>query len=264
MPLRKKLKHYFRKREKHLTVSLKELKRSFVPENFHRLRVEIKKIKALHTLISSFANKFDQDSSFNPYRIIFKEAGKVRELQLEEALLNKNKDPGFLKNYRVQLKELKLRQQVRFCQKINAGSLKDLKDSSHTVFSFLEKAKKDSLRAYIGKNRKKIKGLICKGRLLTNEVHQLRKRLKSLYYILTIRDTKSLKKELESMEKLTETIGEWHDKLVMSQRLQKAIHSAHIKAADAKTLSKLRTKLGEERKLLFQKINQEVNANCRL
>jgi CHAD domain-containing protein len=262
MKVSKILKKYFKERERNIDLSLKKLRRSFAPQNFHQLRVEIKKIKALHKLISSFAKKFDRDSSFQPYRTIFKAAGKVRELQLHESFLKKNSAPDHLQHYREHLKELKLGEQAKFCQKINKGSLKDLQNSSATIFSSLKKAKKDSLRDYIGKNHKKIKELLCKDRLITDEVHQLRKRLKSLYYVLKIHDSKGLRKELQPMEKLSDTIGKWHDKLVIGQHLQKAMRSAGVNAGDKKTLYRLRMAVSGDRKELFQKINREVKSNC--
>src|SRR6185436_616704 len=99
MKVKKEMKDYFRERDRNIDLLLKKLRHSFAPENFHRLRVEIKKTKAFFELIGSASKKFDRDHFFRPYRTIFKEAGKVRELQLEEAVL-KRKGPRFLVKYR--------------------------------------------------------------------------------------------------------------------------------------------------------------------
>jgi CHAD domain-containing protein len=262
MKVSKELIHYYKERDRNICLLLKKLRHSFVPENFHQLRVEIKKTKALCKLISFYSKKFDEDRFFKPYRIIFKEAGKVRELQLEEEILKRNKNPHFLKNYRTYLKELRLKEQLTFCKKINTGIEKDIKKSGKIIRPVLKKIKKNTLCEYINKNWVKAQKLICLERVKTNEIHKLRKRLKSLNYLIHISDMKDLKKELEGMKGLMDIIGKWHDCLIMGEHLQKVMRNDKITAGESKTLASLKTGLKEERKFLFQKINKELKAHC--
>jgi CHAD domain-containing protein len=257
----KELKKYFRKRTRNIDHSLNELKHSFVPENFHELRVEIKKMKALFKLISFFSKKFDRGHLFKPYKKIFKEAGNVRELQLEEEVLKTNKNAGFPEKYRRHLKELRLKGQITFCRSIDSQLLNELKRSEKEVLALLKKGSKKMIHNYAHKNWNKTKKLVCRDKLMTNDIHKFRKKLKSLYYLKGIGRNKELKKELKPLKGLMETMGEWHDKLVMGQRLRKIIPE-EIKKRESKSLKELKMKLGKQRQLLFHKINKEIKISC--
>src|ERR1043166_9475588 len=83
-------KKYFKKRERSMLSLLKKTEKTFTVEDFHQLRVEIKKLKALFKLAGFCLNDFDRKKIFRPLKQLFRQAGKVRETQLEEAIIKKH------------------------------------------------------------------------------------------------------------------------------------------------------------------------------
>ena len=78
---------YLKKVRKNITALLKKSPVIFKDEDYHKLRVEIKKLKALAGFIQ-FSNKhFSQKKTLKPFLKVYKQAGKIRELQLEDAFL---------------------------------------------------------------------------------------------------------------------------------------------------------------------------------
>src|SRR5258708_6187319 len=98
MKTEKALKNYFARRRKAITSLLRKPARKIVAQNFHQLRIEIKKLNAFYALINYRSKEFKKKKTFKPLKQIFKQAGKVREIQLEQALLKKYNFHSSLKN----------------------------------------------------------------------------------------------------------------------------------------------------------------------
>src|SRR5262245_15090748 len=99
MKTRNVLKKYLRKRERKTTGLLDKPDQKFTQDNFHDLRVEIKKVRALAAMLESIVKNFDAKKILKPLKNIFSQAGKVRELQLEENMLHKRDPRRHLKTY---------------------------------------------------------------------------------------------------------------------------------------------------------------------
>src|SRR5687767_986512 len=108
------LKKYFERRRNAIDLLLKKPSRKFTPTDFHQLRIEIKKLKALSALINYKSKSFKRRETFKPLDQIFDHAGKIREHQLEEAILKKYSFGSSLKNYMADIKSLISREQKRF------------------------------------------------------------------------------------------------------------------------------------------------------
>src|SRR5665213_3812375 len=81
-------KKYFKKRWKLLFSHLRAFSEFGDTEELHRVRVEIKKMKALFSLVKnkSRANKFKKH--FKPVQKLFEQAGKIRTAQVNLELLD--------------------------------------------------------------------------------------------------------------------------------------------------------------------------------
>ena len=114
MKTKKKLKKYFKSHTSEIDALLKKPDKDFSKEDFHRLRVEIKKIRALTAMLKPAAKKFKQKKALKPLKKIFQQAGKVREIQLEEALLHQRDPKHRLKTYTRNLRAQELKEKKKF------------------------------------------------------------------------------------------------------------------------------------------------------
>ena len=80
---------YLKKIRKNIIALLKKSPEKFEDEDYHKLRVEIKKLKAIAGFIEFSNKKFSKKKHLKPFIKVYKQAGKIRELQLEESFLKK-------------------------------------------------------------------------------------------------------------------------------------------------------------------------------
>jgi len=83
----KTLTRYLGRRKIAIYLLMKRPRDKFTTHTFHRLRVEIKKLNAFLQLIGFCSNDFKRKKTFKPFGKLFRQAGKVRELQLEKKVL---------------------------------------------------------------------------------------------------------------------------------------------------------------------------------
>lgn len=259
MKVGKKLKKFFRKRNKKIDQLFKKNARTFSISDFHELRVEIKKIKALFTFIDFCSPHFKWKPSFKPYKIIFAKAGNVRELQLEEKELGNNSARNLLKDYLLHLRKLKIQAQKDFFENITADLKESIENSFDKIKPFLSKTNKKKASIYLEKKGRQIEKLSGKKILKTNKLHEFRKHLKTFGYTRTMLDKNLPDKKLNRSENFQELLGKWHDKEIINSHLEKVIKSNKIKPAELKQLRRIRGKNLIEGKALLKQINRAMH-----
>src|ERR1700757_2161449 len=106
MESRIKLEKYFKDRINTINSLIKKRENNYSPNDFHTLRVEIKKIKAFLVLLEDCNKEFDHRAFSKPFKDIFKVAGKVRELQVERSTLKKYYSGSIFNEFLVHLKNM--------------------------------------------------------------------------------------------------------------------------------------------------------------
>ena len=251
----KVLTKYFKKRKNAINFLLEKPKRAYTPDTFHKLRVEIKKLNSFFDLINFCSKEFKRKKTFKPFKLIFRQAGKVRELQVEEAMLKKYFLNNLLKNYRDGLKKLRLKEQEDFFSIANKKFAACLKKTYHEIVPFFTQTDKKKVNSYMEKKQKKIEKLLSQNNLQTPQVHALRKRLKKFHY-----NRKSLNLEKQNMpltrkDVLPELLGKWHDLQVIIRHLKKAMDTCGINPTEVSQLEIVKAKFSSDSELLFGKIN---------
>src|SRR4051812_14325383 len=99
MKTQKALRKYFKKHSDTIHVLLKKSPNLYSEEDFHKLRVEIKKVHALFSMLDKCSPGFEKKKLFKSYKKIFTNAGKIRELQLTMNILGEIDKKSLLKNY---------------------------------------------------------------------------------------------------------------------------------------------------------------------
>ncbi|MES2139717.1 MAG: CHAD domain-containing protein [Bacteroidota bacterium] len=259
MKVRSELKKTFKKRTETIDSLLVKPVYRFTLEDFHQLRTEIKKLKAHYKLVNFCSKKFEWKKQFKSFRSIFKQAGKVRELHVEEASLKKYVVYKGLKKYIQNLKKVRLEERRKFFLMINANLRNRLKSPNEKVISLIETIKKKDTKTYLNKKKKQIKNLIFGKELKVEKAHELRKLIKDFYYnIKSLNFPKQIKllKETEAFQNL---LGKWHDCQVTREHLNETLEDkTAMGPSEIKQLKKVKTKLTSDCRILFKKINTSI------
>jgi CHAD domain-containing protein len=112
----------------------------------------------------------------------------------------------------------------------------------------------NSLEDSIEKEQENILKLLIKSKLKVPEVHDLRKRIKSFYFLNSLLPVR--KKKLKHLNEFQELLGKWHDYEVFGEELQKANKLQHLPLDEKKKLRKLKPKVFRKQEALFKKIDK--------
>jgi CHAD domain-containing protein len=105
---------FLKKQEEALTFLLVKPSAKFTSNDFHQLRLEIKKLNAFLDLVNFCSNDFNRKKVLKAFTKIFRKAGKIRELQLEEQTIKKQQLGNLLKEYLMDLKWQESKEEVKF------------------------------------------------------------------------------------------------------------------------------------------------------
>jgi CHAD domain-containing protein len=252
----KALKTYLKSRKKALLTLLKKPRKKYVPETFHQLRVEIKKLNALFDLLDFSSKKLGRKKMIKPFKVIFRQAGKVRELQIEEATFKKYIQDDLLIEYRTKLIKRQAKEKKLFFALLNDKTKTELKKKYDKIIPFLSKIDQEKVEEYILMKEAEIKDFLAQPHLEIEQLHELRKLLKIYYYNKTslfVGNQTSSKKAA-----LTELLGEWNDGVVIVDHLYKIIKKAKINLEEITLLESLKTKIAAENYVLLDQIKLAI------
>ncbi|MBK9737655.1 MAG: CHAD domain-containing protein [Saprospiraceae bacterium] len=244
---------YLHNREAAIHFILAKQRHKYTSKTFHKLRIEIKKLNALLDLINFCAQDFKQKKTLKPFKQIFHKAGKVREIQLEEVILKKYCINNSLKDFRRNLKKLRLKEQKYFFSILHKNFSARLKKKYHVIASFLSSISKKKVNSYLDIQQNSITKLLSQTSVQTQHIHELRKQLKKFYNIVNCTDVK--KNESMSNKKILPTLlGKWHDCQVILYHLDKTIESGEINHEEISQLEKIKRKISSDKLILLHKI----------
>ena len=254
MDKRGTIPEFIAKRQNAISLILKQT-RIVKKEDIHALRVEIKKLKAAYLLLDHISPQYKLRKSFHAISPLFKQAGRIREIQLHrihlstyglypelpqyKKLLDKKQEKEFSKFHKVQ-------------KQFTPDELEHLLNKSKMV---LDNTKTKPVQSYLLQSQKHICQLLEKKQLKTSEVHDLRKTVKSFFYLsghFTLQN-----KKLKGLNPFQELLGKWHDCEVFADDISKVVKKENLPANELKKLNLLKTKVDKEREVLFLRINQE-------
>ena len=92
--------------------------------------------------------------------------------------------------------------------------------------SYLASTNTPDLKDYISNTEHQLREKMFRD-FKKDELHLIRKQLKELIYLSQIMKKKSTIKEIETYNKLQNTIGDWHDKNILIDFLQKKQNSLY-------------------------------------
>jgi len=180
-------------------------------ETLHKIRVEIKKIKAILTLINTGVKRFNAHKNYVPLRNIFRKAGKIREPELIYGLLLRYEIGGIPDSM--------------IPQSIHEASLsKEFQESIPSFINIIEahekkieknihKIRQKDIEKFIKKQKEEF-NLHLQSKWNRGTLHKARKVAKVIIYLSAL--TKKTKKDLDPFyDKIQAAIGLWHDKQLL-------------------------------------------------
>jgi CHAD domain-containing protein len=224
------------------------------PECLHKLRVDIKKIKAMY----SFSNAvFKKKYRLGKLKDIFHKAGKIREIQIQLLQLELLLSPP-----RKIIKELKKKEAsliLQFIKSLNQilkiinnfhknSCLPDKLPNEKVIVNYFNKEKKSATKKLKNAER--------------DELHKYRTKIKKLMYLYNFLPKKT-QQEIQfnkvKIKNLQEQLGDWHDNYSTINYLSnlKLPTSAsrqilHFKEKEVRQFNNLLNKLRKENLLVLQ------------
>ncbi|HTF03267.1 MAG TPA: CHAD domain-containing protein [Bacteroidia bacterium] len=250
-------RNYFQERWHTVFVHFDQFAGHTNEHDLHKLRVELKKIKALLRLHEDMSGKLPAEREMKLLRDLFSQAGEIRNIQVSAQLVKKYKggNTSFFTKQRKLVAE-KAKEFVKDTRD-NAGDLSEL---NATIWkNFRDISDRDILRWYKNKLRKL--NSYFSPRLKTRELHQARKLIKRLTYTHRVLNSKlsgKLRLNTDYLHEIEALIGQWHDTVVALDLLRKQspLHKT--------TLSKLaqqKQKLVEQVRVLTREFAIQVNVS---
>jgi CHAD domain-containing protein len=214
----RKLIKYGNKRFTCLNTGLKKYKQYTKPEQLHEIRVELKKIKTLFNFLASGSKQFNAATVYKPLKQLFKKAGIIRESDVLHQLF---------KDYKLERFEkaiiLKTKGQKKVIAKFHKKTTQYIKTTKqiHKKFErYFTHTNTTHLRKYISKIERQLCEKLFQ-KFNQDKLHPIRKQVKELIYLSQITNAENNLQKIETFNKLQDAIGNWHDKTVLIDLLQK-------------------------------------------
>jgi CHAD domain-containing protein len=251
------LKKYYHKRVYSIRLLLEKPQENFTEKDFHTLRVEIKRIKAVYALVNACVKNFNRKKNLKPLTTFFRQAGKVRELQLLQAVVKKFKPDPSLNRYFRELTQQSAIEQDKFFTLMGGKLKKDVNGMEKKTAAFFDKVDNKSVLEFLREKRKDILTFFKTEIQDTDHYHELRKQIKELYYLEKIFSPKN--KRLVIADDYQELLGEWHDSAVISEKLDQKMHNRKLSPSEIKGLKSLQKKISTRADRLLLKIKSHEN-----
>ena len=210
-------------------------------EDIHQIRVSIKKIRTNLTLINIVSKgEFNNTSHFKLLSKLFKNAGKLREIQINLAILDKiilekqhidELCQSAFNSYRNNLMQQGQKSIHRLKKTLNTFNFKKLKKCNQILKESIAQLDDEIVieqsNSFVEKQIDKINTLRIQ--IDDRELHKIRKHLKSITAIyrlnIEIFPNNLLQQKIERFKGLETLIGDWHDLMMLISSMENYICS---------------------------------------
>ena len=250
---------YLKKRIGGLKFLIRTPKRKFGQNRFHLLRVEIKKLKATLYRMEFLLSDFHRKKFYKPFRKLFAQAGRVREIQIEKDILKTNGHPELLSGYLNQLDKNIRKELARFFKIRNLWLYSKIEKRLKKLRQKAKEIETLDAEPFVAGLIAEIKSLLAYGTLEEKSAHELRKKLKTLKYNLECLEDGKFNANHPKQEELAHLLGSWHDLVTVHQAIQVQIKEAPIPVEEQETLEKIKRKIKFEAAELFKEITHSTS-----
>ena len=246
---------YLKKVKKNIILLLKKPSGNYESEDYHKLRVEIKKLKAAVSFIKFTHQSFSKRKVLKPFEKIYHQAGAIRELQLEATYLQKD-HPEFIEKYLLDLAGRIDKEKKRFALLLTKNPLPRIKAAIKRMKPYLEHSSQTDSNQFIRHERKRIARLTRQLPMKPSKVHKLRKLLKKDFYNRKRCDGPS--RNIKAEDDFLQLLGRWHDCVILNNQLGTSVLQAEIDPAELAELLKIKAAASAKSENLFSQINEAL------
>jgi CHAD domain-containing protein len=204
----------------------------------HDMRVGIKRLRTLYQFLDAISNGvFNYQLHFKELKLLFKAAGRLRDLQLQSHLFSTYQTDypkkDFITFYQY-LQQQHEQESKNFEAAVYRFQIEGLNDSLRDAQLFLQSIDKEAAQTaalqLLEKRLKQaysVRAKVKKGR--GDELHKMRTRLKQTAYLdelisLFYSNEQQFLKGRKRLKKLGNYLGDWHDKQVLLEQLYRFRH----------------------------------------
>jgi CHAD domain-containing protein len=210
-----KQRRYLARKDKQWQQELEAYGHSRDPEAIHRLRVAVKKIKAVARFSQACSGK-DTMKDFQLLKKMYRQAGAIRDAGNHLHLLEKvHSAPEFFKQEQQQLQETAAKDFVNRIERYRKNGRK----AARRLLADVRSVRLECIKDWYAAELIKISILLGAS---GDELHQARKEIKTLLYVfglLPSRIARELHLDRDYLDQLQDAIGEWHDAFVVAATL---------------------------------------------
>ncbi len=219
--LKSNLTHWYETLERGFHLRWMEALRHYGPETAHDLRVNLKRQDAFFHLLEALDARFSAGAAMEAYAGLYRKAGRVRNYQVERDLIMRQ---GILHHwvhlFVAWLAEKEERRARLLQQYEKAHSMQPIRELAAQVYMHIrhlpEAGLEVSLRQYLVKLVRGILGFISQSRVLDEDLHDLRKLIKELFYNLEFLAFHLGREQIQCqaivlLDELQHELGKWHD-----------------------------------------------------
>ena len=254
----KALVKYINKRQKIIARLMATPRSAYTNLIFHKLRVELKKLNALFEILEYCSPEFKHRKYFKPFKTLFQQAGRVRELHITEALLNTHFDENALIQFNQYIAMQKKSDEDAFFALTTKLKRSRLKKQFQLIEPFAQQTTKKKIRRYLEKNRIRIEKILTQENIEMDHVHALRKRIKTYNYNRRLIDKNDLSKDITSTDHLSNLVGQWHDLQITLDFVQSTKKSVAFEPEESNLLLEGTNKMASESEKLYKDILNAV------
>lgn len=232
----------------------KRNKVNFEKEDYHKLRMAIKKWKGLIDLIEFKNSDFNEKKYFHPLKKVFKESGKVRESQLELLMMKKYKQLFNLNDFFNYLNSEIKKQEKEFYNSITEIRMHHIQKTWKKIKPWLKGIKNEDINGYLEKQKRKVECVIDTGEPLQPvKIHELRKLLKTDYYNRQLLNIKPVKAIFKNEKSFLDLLGKWHEYRTTNRHLEKSILQGNLDIFYLNQLLSIKEEMSFDERILFKK-----------
>jgi CHAD domain-containing protein len=254
----KKLAKYIKNREAAIDFLLRKPRNKFTQNTYHKLRIEIKKLNSVFDLIRFYSTDFRRKKTYNPFKSIFRQAGKIRELQIEAAMLKKYFRKNSTNDYDKRLKKLRLKAEEDFFLLVNKKLMNQLNKKYQKIIPHLHRINQKNINTYLDKKKNYIQELLVQESVQIEQIHKLRKQLKILNYNKALVDKEKPEEKLSKQDVLPELLGKWHDCQVIIKHLKKTLKKGQLSLSELNQIKIIKSKIVHESNVLLNEIRNAL------
>lgn len=244
MKTSRRIKKYYHKQVGRILSILSQKESNYTEDDFHAIRVRIKKIKALFDLLEHVVPGFKMKKYFKSFSILFEQAGKIRDREVLYHLLENYQTQAASDKFKAELLQSIVKDKRAFFELVKKPFLKKLRKTRTRIPGYLKNIRFAEATQYATELSSNIRKLLQKNKVTPLMVHDLRKRIKDLFYVQKMLESKN--HQAIRTDKFQDLLGEWHDARLLSLAMGVFEHSGALHGKNKLAFHALQDKVADK------------------